>query len=158
MEQKRVKKHERATPIQVYIGQLRKQLTLLGVDEQQSEAIVSQAELLPHILELNVETIAKTFRLLNEIGDDPNPKQFKKYVKEHTKERESKGKIKGKVGKTARREYLSSEEDLIKQKKDIFRYMQYIRTQREKLRAQAVEEQEEKEEVVSEEEQEQTED
>ncbi len=143
MEQKKkVKKHERATPIQVYIGQLRKQLVLLSVDEQQSEAIVSQAESLPHILELNVETIAKTFKLINDIGDNPNPKQFKKYVKEHTKERESKGKSKGKVGKTARREYLSSEQDLIKQKKDIFRYMQYIIAQREKLKATATEESE----------------
>lgn len=140
------KVHERATPLQVYIGQLRKQLTLLFIDEQQTEAIVSQAESLPHILELNVETLAKTFKLLNEVGDNPTPKEFKKYVKENTKERESKGKVKGKVGKTARREYLSTEEDLVKQKKDIFRYMQYVILQREKLKGEAVEEKEEPEE------------
>lgn len=144
-------------PREKYLTDFEKELKNVGIVEPgEITRVKDEVSYFPHLTSFDKLTLARAFAIRRRLEDpdNPTPEEFKAEIPKFTKKQETK-KSEKKAGKKSRKEYLNPEEDLLKQKIDVYRYLVYVIEQDKQERAERKGEQEAEREVESEAEEEQ---
>src|SRR5579883_3398298 len=123
-------------PKDKYLTDFEKELKNVGITEPSEIARTKdEVSFFPRLISFDKLTLARAFAIRKRFADPdaPTPEEFKAEISKFTRRQETK-KSEKKAGKKSRKEYLNPEEDLLKQKNDVYRYLMYIIQQDKKER------------------------